>query len=311
MSEPLSIVTPSNFSPSTEQIELLKRTICVGADDSEFQLFLSVCKRTGLDPFARQIFAIKRWSKEQRREVMSTQTSIDGLRLIAERTRAYRGQQAVQWCGHDGKWVDVWLKDGPPSAAKATVLREGWEPMQAVAKFDSYAATDKDGKLTMMWHKMPEVMIAKCAEALALRKAFPQELSGLYTADEMEQANNEAPAAPPVSRPKPPVDKPTEKPTEAVLTYDGFIVTELESKEGETLKPDQKPGEGRKWTCHQITFNDGETTIKAVTFDAKFAQVATLAHKDKVPVNVSIKAGRKAGTFDIVELKEAKDEIPV
>ena len=190
---------------SADELALLRRTMMDGATDDEFKLFVYQCERTGLDPFTRQIYAVRRWDARAQKNIWQTQTSIDGLRLTAERSGKYAGQVGPFWCGKDGLWKDVWLSSEPPAAARIGVMRHDFkEPCWGVARFDAYAQKKKDGVLSAMWLGMGDVMVAKCSEALALRKAFPQELSGLYTGDEMAQATVEdaAPASTHQAEPK-------------------------------------------------------------------------------------------------------------
>ena len=188
----MGLQTGGGLTP--DQVGLVKRQILVPksrqATDDELALFLGQCERTGLDPFARQIYGIYR--RQQGQEKLTIQTSIDGFRLVAERSGKYIGQDGPFWCGSDGQWKDVWFAEEAPKAARVIVKKVlagtvGETP--AVAHFTEYAQT-YDGKPTGQWGSMPALMIAKCAEALALRKAFPQELSGLYTAEEMAQADH-------------------------------------------------------------------------------------------------------------------------
>lgn len=170
-----------------DQIDLIKRTIAKGATDDELKIFLHACRRTGLDPFARQIHAVKRWDSKLGREVMSIQTGIDGYRLIADRTGRYAPGPKPTFV------MDV---DGNLLSATAYVKKQTsdgtWHEVEAEAFYSDYVQTGKDGQPTMMWKK-DRMMLAKCAEGLCLRKAFPAELSGIYTNEEMGQADNGPP----------------------------------------------------------------------------------------------------------------------
>lgn len=174
----LAPMQSSGIAITAEKKELLKRTICKGATDDELELALAIAGRMGLDPFARQIAFIKRWDSREKREVMTAQPTIDGARLLAQRSANYGGQIGPFWCGKDGEWVDVWLSDDLPVAARVGVVNLSFkEPLFAVAKFSSYAAKNREGRLTPIWAQMPDLMIAKCAEMLALRRAFPAEFA--------------------------------------------------------------------------------------------------------------------------------------
>lgn len=185
-------IEPHASSWTDEQIDLIKKMIAKDATNDELQLFLYQAKRVGLDPLARQIFAVKRWDSSQNKMALSIQTAIDGFRLIAERSGKYAGQVGPQWCGIDGIWRDAWVSDGAPVCARVGALRKDFkEPCWGVARIQSYMQRKKDGTPTRAWETMPDLMLAKCAEALALRKAFPQELSGVYTNDEMRSTSIE------------------------------------------------------------------------------------------------------------------------
>lgn len=165
-----------------KQLAALRQLGLEGATNADLAVFYHQVTRTGLDPFARQIYMIQREGKQ------TIQTGIDGFRLIArravDRTRETLGYEDTLWCGQDGIWTSVWLATEPPAAAKEVVLRNG-QRYPAVALYSEYVGRKRDGSVNRMWQTKAALMLAKCAEALALRKAFPHDLSGIYTSDEM------------------------------------------------------------------------------------------------------------------------------
>ena len=165
-----------------QQMAALQQLGVATNSQGDLAVFFHQAQKSGLDPFKREIYMITRSGKP------TIQTGIDGFYKIADRvttkTGGTWGISETYWCGQDGQWVDVWLQQGAPAAAKVIVERNG-------SKFTTVALTSEYTATGPMWKKMPARMIAKCAEALAIRKAFPEDLSGLYTSDEMAQADNQ------------------------------------------------------------------------------------------------------------------------
>jgi phage recombination protein Bet len=176
---------------SRDQLDLIKRTFAVGASDDEFLLFMQTMKRLNLDVMAKQGYCVPRWSQQAGRMVYQTQVAIDGFRVIAERTGEYEGQTSPQWCGEDGAWRDVWTGQQAPAAARVGVYRKGHrEATFGVALFSEFCQLTRDKKPSGQWGTMPSVMLLKCAESQALRKAFPNDLSDVYSPEETGQADN-------------------------------------------------------------------------------------------------------------------------
>lgn len=163
-----------------QQLAALHQLGVQSNSQGDLAVFFHQAQATGLDPFKREIYMITRQGKA------TIQTGIDGFYKIADRvTRATHGTWGISetyWCGEDGVWRDVWLSRQAPAAAKVIVERNG-------SRFTTVALTAEYSAAGPMWKKMPARMVAKCAEALAIRKAFPEDLSGLYTSDEMAQAD--------------------------------------------------------------------------------------------------------------------------
>lgn len=171
------------FTP--QQKAMIRDTYANGATEKEFQVLLEVAKLRRLNPLLRQIHFVKRWNRDLGRDVWAAQVSVDGLRAIAERTGKYDGQDEPEYeCDDKGKLVSCRVK----------VYRKDWSrPAVGVAYWSEYVQTKKDGSPTRFWADMPRVMLAKCAEAIAMRKAFPEDMGGLYTDEEMQQTENERP----------------------------------------------------------------------------------------------------------------------
>ena len=167
----LAVVAPA---VTRDQLELVKRTIAPDATDAELQLFLHDCARRGVHPLDKAIYYSKIEGK------YTPITSIDYMRSQAAATGEMAGSEDPIFGVDDADHV---------GAATVTVYRitQGQRfAYTATARWAEYYPGE--GKRGVMWRKMPHTMLGKCAEALALRKAFPQQLGGLHTREELDQA---------------------------------------------------------------------------------------------------------------------------
>jgi phage recombination protein Bet len=183
------------------QVELIKRTVAKGASDDELRLFVQVCKGANLNPFLRQVHLVPRWDSKSGVEVRAIQVGIDGFRAVAESSGAYAGnddpifdgEHEIPFTKYENK-KPIEAKLTVPGKATVTVykLMDGQRyGFTATARWEEYYPGQKMG---FQWHIRPYLMLGKCAEALALRKAFPKLLSGMYASEEMDrtaQADND------------------------------------------------------------------------------------------------------------------------
>lgn len=225
---------------SEEQMKLLSDHIMKGASPIELQYFGEVCKRVGLDPFKKQIHAVQRWDNTAKRMVWSYQTGIDGYVAIAHRNGLCAGIDDIQFLPAD---------ESTPNPTKATctvwkVVGGQRVAFTASARWSEYVQLTKEGNPNSMWRKMPYGQLGKCAKALALRMAFPEEIGGILTDVEMEQTDSEA------ERPGP---KPAGRPGT------GF---DLESKPFETTEPATNAAETPSSPAAQATVVEAEVVTE-------------------------------------------------
>jgi phage recombination protein Bet len=191
------------------QLALIKRTVAKDTNSDEFDLFMSVARMKGLDPFSKQISAIVFNKDKPDKRNMSIITTIDGMRAIASRSGRYRPDEDEPKIEYDPALKNP--TTNPLGIVKAVVniyiadptVAGAWKRVPGVAYWDEFAPIKDEwawddaankrkptGRQTLdgNWPKMGRIMICKCAEAQAIRKAFPEDTSGLYEGSEMDRA---------------------------------------------------------------------------------------------------------------------------
>jgi phage recombination protein Bet len=168
---------------SQQQLALIKRTVAKDCNDLEFDTYIELCKARGLNPLLRHAFAQVYSKNDKDKRQMVIVVSREGQRSLAERTKAYRPDERAP------RFAECEKSDKNPAgllSAEVSVYKHShgeWFPVTEVAYWEEYAPNPpKD-----LWRKMPRVMLAKCAEMAALRKAFPDDFGGLYGEAEIDR----------------------------------------------------------------------------------------------------------------------------
>lgn len=198
---------PAQDAFAARNLDLIRRTVAADTNDAEFDLFIHAARHVNLDPLRRQIYAFVFSKNDAKKRRMTIITGIDGFRTIAARTGNYAPDDEEPTYE-----VDPALKGplNPAGLIKATVrvrmfAHGSWHKVTASAYWEEYAPLkdewrenpetgrgEKTGKQTLdtsgNWGKMPRLMLAKVAEALALRKAWPDDFSNVYAQEEIDRA---------------------------------------------------------------------------------------------------------------------------
>lgn len=194
-----------DYSP--QQLSLIRRTVAADTTSDEFDMFVEVCRRVGLDPFRKQIYCLVYNKDKADKRKVAFITGIDGFRAVAQRNGDYRPDDEEPGIVMDAERADP--ATNPLGIVKAVVraykrCSDGWHAVIGTAYWEEFAPLQEEwayneqegkrrptGKFELAagnWRKMPRVMIAKCAEAQALRRGWPEDLSGIYSPEEMDHA---------------------------------------------------------------------------------------------------------------------------
>lgn len=280
-----------------EQRQMIRDTYANGASDAEFAVLMEIARARRLNPLLRQIHFVSRWDNEKRRPVWTAQVSIDGLRAIAERTGKYHGQD-------EPEYIDD--ANGALRLCKVRVYRNDWtRPAVGIAYWEEYVQTTKDGGPTRMWARMPHVMLAKVAEALALRKAFPEDMSGLYAPEEMAQASRDEE---PEQLPQPTAPAPRELPAPQARPEHPALEQVKAALAG--LPDDAKLADiARVWTQHSNELAADGSALKAawsIALEAAALAVPTVTKTERQKLLRAAVESERAEHVMHAKLSEAK-----
>lgn len=255
-----ALITSEARRLTSEQKELIKTVLFKGATDLELEFYWNTSERLNLDPFKRQIHAMKRWNSATEREEMQFMVSIEGLRSIASRCRTHDGKDAYAGSTKP-KFTFKDKEQQHLDSAEVTVFRivQG-EPREFTAEvfYDECVQTKKKWEgpqgnrrhvgeePNSMWKKRPRGQLGKCAEAAALRKAFPEETGGVYIEDELPERGEETerPEKPQKTTPRPEAEGMEQRKDEKPKTVDAHA---------EVVRPEQREiPEARHWSDLRI-----------------------------------------------------------
>ena len=205
-----NVVTIANtFRPS--QIALIER-MNPDCNPTEFNQFMHVAAQLGLDPLRKQIYAFVFNKDKPDSRRMSIVVGIDGFRSVAKRSGEYRPDTRAPRFTYDPELKNDATNPLGLVSAEVSVFQwshDAWHEVTAVAYWDEFAPIvdggdwqenergkrffKKDGTRMLdpkkdAWRKMARIMLSKCAEAQAIRRAWPEDLSAIYSDEEMDRA---------------------------------------------------------------------------------------------------------------------------
>lgn len=201
LATPAKSALPATQMSETELLNVLRNSLYIGAKDESIKMALAYCTASGLDIMQKPVHLVPMWDAKAKSMRDVVMPGIGLYRTQAARSGAYAGVTEPEFGPDVVETFDEEKAYEGKIRPAATVTYPAWckvivkrrMPDGQIAEFaaterwkENYATAGKDSKQpNTMWQRRPYAQLAKCAEAQALRKAFP-EFGAAPTADEME-----------------------------------------------------------------------------------------------------------------------------
>lgn len=188
--KPVSVTYKAGNADVTLTLGMIKKYLVTGSPENvteqELMMFMSLCKYQGLNPFTRDAYLIKYGT-----QAATIVVGKGALEKRAARCSSYMGFEAGIIVRTENGEIErrtgtFYLPEETLVGGWAKVYVDGFtQPVETAVSMQEYLGRKRDGSVNSQWATKPATMIRKVAKAQALREAFPEDMAGMYVAEEV------------------------------------------------------------------------------------------------------------------------------